>query len=268
MSASDSPKQTTALAPLTYNGQVVRMKGDAISLTDCWKAAGSPAGRGPSDWLALVSTKEFVSAVEASFNAGNPGIETSKGGRGAGKGATFGHWQIGLAYAKYLDPQFHILCNTYVRERIDGRSVAPVSIADDERSKAVIGNMIKNCSGVAIREALSLAIPQIVDEVVRHVSTDARNVATANVSIREVLDRMHVPSKKRRSLQARIFHRLRTHCLLTGTGAVQCVRTGTWLWPVVEATAFIRDSCADLIREHRDKIDRQGRLKLVPREPE
>ncbi|MBN9453874.1 MAG: KilA-N domain-containing protein [Bosea sp.] len=57
------------------------------------KAAGSPSGRAPADWLALVSTKEFVACVEEARNAGNSGI-MAKRGKGGG---TFGHWQIGLA---------------------------------------------------------------------------------------------------------------------------------------------------------------------------
>ena len=32
------------------------------------------------------------------------------------------HWQIALAYAKYLSPEFHMWCNTVVRERMEGHS--------------------------------------------------------------------------------------------------------------------------------------------------
>jgi len=77
-----------------------------LSLTDMWKAHSAPENRRPNDWLALSSTVEFRSAVEATLVAGKSGIQTSRGGRGIG-GVTFAHWQIGLAYAKYLSPDFN-----------------------------------------------------------------------------------------------------------------------------------------------------------------
>ena len=117
--------QTMALT-LVYGETPIGRRAEMLSLTDMWKAAGSPDGRAPSDWLALVTTREFVAAVEAGFNAGISGIETQRGGSGAGRGGTWGHWQIGLAYAKYLSPEFHIWCNTVVREVMDGRSHKPI----------------------------------------------------------------------------------------------------------------------------------------------
>lgn len=106
-------------APLVYNGVVVETRSDMLSLTDMWRAAGSQSGRAPSDWGDLASTKEFVAAVEASFNAGKSGIITKKGRNGG----TWAHWQIGLAYAKYLSPEFHMWCNSVVRDRMEGRIV-------------------------------------------------------------------------------------------------------------------------------------------------
>nr|WP_274704718.1 KilA-N domain-containing protein [Aquabacter cavernae] len=40
-------------------------------------------------------------------------VMTTKRGKGGG---TYAHWQIGLAYAKYLSPEFHMWRNTAVRE--------------------------------------------------------------------------------------------------------------------------------------------------------
>ena len=113
--------QATSLS-LTYNGTLIGRRAEMLSLTDMWRAAGSPDGRAPSDWLALITTKEFVVAVEAGFNAGKSGIETQRGGSGAGRGGTWAHWQIGLAYAKYLSVEFHMWCNTVVRAAMEGRS--------------------------------------------------------------------------------------------------------------------------------------------------
>lgn len=113
---------------LVYQGHIITDKGEMLSLTDMWKAAGSDDARRPSDWLALSSTKEFREAVEATLVAGNTGIQVKRGGRGVG-GETFGHWQIGLAYAKYLSADFHMWCNTQVRAVMEGKM--PSALPDD-----------------------------------------------------------------------------------------------------------------------------------------
>ncbi|MFY9291574.1 MAG: phage antirepressor KilAC domain-containing protein [Methylorubrum rhodinum] len=111
------PPRAGALMPLTYGGKPIHDRGETVSLTDMWRAAGSPKEKRPADWLAQVSTKDFVSHVEATLDAGQSGIQTAKGGRGVG-GSTFAHWQIGLAYAKYLSHDFHMWANTAVRDRM------------------------------------------------------------------------------------------------------------------------------------------------------
>lgn len=54
-----------------------------------------------------------------SLNAPVGRIYSATKGKG---GATFAHWQIGLAYAKYLSPEFHMWCNEVVRERMEAGS--------------------------------------------------------------------------------------------------------------------------------------------------
>nr|USU32923.1 phage antirepressor KilAC domain-containing protein [Methylobacterium sp. OTU13CASTA1] len=118
-----------------------------VSLTDMWRAASSPAEKRPADWLSQVATKEFVSHVEATLDAGQSGIQTSKGGRGIG-GNTFGHWQIGLAYAKYLSHEFHMWANTAVRERMDEvRSTAQLAAPSSPTDPATILQVIQHLQG-------------------------------------------------------------------------------------------------------------------------
>ena len=40
-----------------------------------------------------------------------------------GEWNTWAHWQIGLAYAKYLSPEFHMWCNEVIRDRMEGKSL-------------------------------------------------------------------------------------------------------------------------------------------------
>jgi hypothetical protein len=108
MTANNITTQT-----LVYNGEIIRDKGEHIALTDMWRAHGSDPARQPSNWLASADAKNFIEVL----NPGNSGI-MSKRGKGGG---TYAHWQIALAYAKYLSPEFHMWCNDVVRERMGGK---------------------------------------------------------------------------------------------------------------------------------------------------
>lgn len=101
--------------PLVYKGEVITDKGEALSLTDMWRAQGSPENREPFNW-ARKEGAPFIEAVAMSHNLPDSQVMTTKRGKG---GATFGHWQIALAYAKYLSPEFHMWCNQVVRERME-----------------------------------------------------------------------------------------------------------------------------------------------------
>ena len=124
------------VASLIYNGQLIRDRNEMLSLTDMWRAAGHPEEKRPSDWLAKAGS-EFVEYVALAQNTAVGGILSSTRGR---NGATYAHWQIGLAYAKYLSPEFHMWCNEVVRERFDGnQSVIPQQVLETlERSFGIM----------------------------------------------------------------------------------------------------------------------------------
>ncbi|WP_430430192.1 KilA-N domain-containing protein [Oceanicaulis sp.] len=119
---------------LTYNGCSIREKGEMLSLTDMWKAAGGPDGRAPADWRVLASSVEFANHVAEILNAGKSGNELFKVTRGGRRPGTFAHWQVAIAYAKYLNHDFHMWCNQVVRERMEGsasgQSILPAELSD------------------------------------------------------------------------------------------------------------------------------------------
>jgi hypothetical protein len=96
---------------------------ELVNLTRAWQACGSPAESRPNDFLASVKTKQFINALVEKLNAGNSGnlysaenITQTVRGR---FGGTYAHWQIFLAYAKYLSPDFHMWANQVVKERFE-----------------------------------------------------------------------------------------------------------------------------------------------------
>ena len=104
-----------------------------LNLTDMWRAAGCPDNRRPSDWLLLEETQRFRAYADTHWteadgpvrsNAGHAGIwhldpdgfvATARGRHGG----TWAHWQLALAYARYLSPPFHLWCNTVLRAAIE-----------------------------------------------------------------------------------------------------------------------------------------------------
>jgi KilA-N domain len=129
----------TPTSTLRYQGTPIRLRGAMLNLTDMWQAAGRPENRRPSDWLALEETQRFrayagehwTEAEDPVANAGPAGIctidtdgfvATTRGHQGG----TWAHWQLALAYARYLSPQFHLWCNTVVRAAMERPGGLPV----------------------------------------------------------------------------------------------------------------------------------------------
>lgn len=102
------------------------------------------------DWLSQEQAKRFIEFLADSVGVSEVaknhfGLVSVKRG-GTSRGETFAHWQIGLAYAKYLSPEFHMWCNQVVRERMEGKSVAiadlPPEIAEYIRRTDGISRML------------------------------------------------------------------------------------------------------------------------------
>ena len=119
---------------LTYEGTAIRQRGLMLNLTDMWRAAGSPAYRRPALWLDMEETKRFrlyarrrwsdVRDITSGPNitvgdispAEPDGLVATARGH---KGGTWAHWQLALAYARYLSPAFHAWCNAVVRNAME-----------------------------------------------------------------------------------------------------------------------------------------------------
>ena len=88
----------------TFNGTDV-MFDDArlVNLTAMWKAAGSEENKSPYRWKRFEGAK-FIKHMTSVLNGSKSPIMKAERGKG---GATWAHWQIALAYAKYLSHEFH-----------------------------------------------------------------------------------------------------------------------------------------------------------------
>jgi len=85
-----------------------------------WKAEGEDKARQPANWLASADAQKFIEFMEEVNPriSGTALVYTKKGGKNPG---TWAHWQIALAYARYLSPEFHAYCNSIVRAHMEGK---------------------------------------------------------------------------------------------------------------------------------------------------
>ncbi|MNR28796.1 hypothetical protein D3C85_1461380 [compost metagenome] len=96
------------------------------------------------------------------------------------------------------------------------------------------------------------------------VALDPRVAALAYISANEILDKeWKVPPKGRRSIQRKVLNRIKDHCATGEMKGTRAAYSGTWIFPRQEAIDFVREHCGSMIREHLDKVGRQGVLKLV-----
>ncbi len=112
---------------LVYNGIEVRRDNEFLNLTDMWKASGSDPSKKPAFWL-RDSGKDFVDFIAEAKGLSAAQLLRKQPGNpqlGIG-GATWAHWQIAFAYAKYLSPAFHAWCNEVVRAHLEGRQDHPI----------------------------------------------------------------------------------------------------------------------------------------------
>lgn len=86
-----------------------------INLTEMWRANGSPANQSPYEWRRTAG-KEFIDGLAVSLNTEKSRVMQVGRGKGA---TTWAHWQIGLAYAKYLSHEFHRAANEAFKAHVE-----------------------------------------------------------------------------------------------------------------------------------------------------
>ncbi|SMC70542.1 KilA-N domain-containing protein [Fulvimarina manganoxydans] len=133
---------STAIQHIDLDGADVSLKGEMVSLTGLWKAAGSDPSKKPAKWRELPSTQEFAAHV-ADVIIRKSDIELFAVTRGGKAPGTWAHWQIAMSYARYLDPAFAARCNEIVRERMEEKAVVPAGISSE------ILEMIRRTDGIA-----------------------------------------------------------------------------------------------------------------------
>lgn len=110
-----------------FNGTSIAItEGKMVNMTNLWKASGGKGSQEVKHWVALPSTVKFMGTVASKLNVGKSDLLQSTRGR---NGGTFAHWQIALAYAKYLSPELHMHVNEVFKERLEETANPELSIS-------------------------------------------------------------------------------------------------------------------------------------------
>jgi hypothetical protein len=93
-----------------------RDKSGKISLTDIWRAAGSPSNKALKKWLELESTGSFINTACRFLKVDKDDLIKIQRGK---NGGTWAHKQVALEYAQYLDPRLAVKVNQVFFERLE-----------------------------------------------------------------------------------------------------------------------------------------------------
>jgi hypothetical protein len=241
--------------PLVYEGTRISAKNEMLSLTDMWKAAGSPNNREPFNW-ARKEGAPFIEAVVVTHNLTGSQVMNMKSGKGGG---TWAHWQIAMAYAKYLDPKFHMWCNTIVRSHMEGRPTVGHVPEELERTLGICKMLSHKVT--EIERAIPILIGQTVEAAL---ASDPRRAVLDFVSVRQLLDETKALQKGRNRLNRKIGREMKDRAAASATmGRRQCPHSNVWLYPRELAKTYMLERGNTLVREHNDAVKGQGILKLV-----
>lgn len=108
-------------------GKAIKAGDEMVSLTDLWKAVGEDKKKHPTLWMRSDSTKELLSKCAEMLNLTNSQLWKTQRGHAGG---VYSHWQIALAYAKWLSPELHLAVNDIYRRFQEADPALAESVID------------------------------------------------------------------------------------------------------------------------------------------
>ncbi len=184
---------------ISFQGTPIRRTDERVNLTDMWRAAGSDPAKRPHEWLNLPGTAQFLEYLGENLKAEKSGFEkpaengglfwTERGGRDPG---TWAHWQVGMAYAKYLSPEFHAWCNEVVRAHMEQVQPMVLPSAQIQHLLVTMGRIAEN-HDLGLRTVAG-AVHEVRAEVStlgQRVSAVERHIIARRVDISTATKRIH-----------------------------------------------------------------------------
>jgi hypothetical protein len=108
------PSRSGGVAFIYNNYEVGFDANRLVDVTQMWRANGEVPSKDPRRWAETEQAKGFINTVARTVNLAKNEVWKSK--RGKHLAGTWAHWQVALAYAKYLSHEFHRFVNEAFRE--------------------------------------------------------------------------------------------------------------------------------------------------------
>jgi hypothetical protein len=128
---------------LVYSGHDIRDRNEMLSLTDMWRATKSEPNRCPIDWIRKEGAP-FIEFITHELKVTHGHFEPIQSLRGGSEPGTWAHWQIAMAYAKYLSPEFYAWYNRprFMRTKKAPLPTAGVSLKGGSMARAIHNDAI------------------------------------------------------------------------------------------------------------------------------
>lgn len=174
-------------------GQGVKLTEEMVCLTDLWKASGQGREMAPYEWARIESSEQFIETVAQKQNTGRDRVLKSKRGKGGG---TWAHWQIAMAYAKYLSPELHMQVNELVKRFMDADPSVAESIIDRTENPEDLRRIEARARNVASNKELNGTIAEHggVGKIYARVA-DINNICVTGKPAKELRAEHGLPAK-------------------------------------------------------------------------
>jgi hypothetical protein len=134
-------------------GKAIKAGEEMVSLTDLWKAYGDTNKRNhPSVWGRSAEAKALIDKCAESLKVDNSQLWKVSRGH---EGGTFAHWQIALAYAKWLSPELHLQVNDIYRRFQEADPAIAESVIDRTENAADLARIEARARNKQTNKALN-----------------------------------------------------------------------------------------------------------------
>lgn len=164
-----------------------------VSLTDLWRAAKGKNANHPTKWLGNKESKELVSKLAEKLNVQDSELSQVKRGH---QGGVYAHWQIALAYAKWLSPELHLQVNDVYRRFQEADPAIAESVIDRTEDPAALFRIESRARNKASNRELNSTISQHGGEgrIYAQVA-NVNNIAITGKTAKQIRAENNLPSK-------------------------------------------------------------------------
>ncbi|MDF3606333.1 hypothetical protein PE067_09395 [Paracoccus sp. DMF-8] len=186
-------------------------------------------------------------------------VMASKRGK---NGGTFGHWQIGIAYAKYLSHDFHMWGNQAIREKMEGRA-AHVGLSPEvadaiERSLGIVKMLAHKVT--QIEHSLPVMLEAMTAAAVAAKMADENLLYRRGQTAKQIWDSHGLPEKMRGTT---LWLGNRLDEMGCGVMKAECGNKAIRIYDPDKAAACMKNGLHHKAKVYCSEKWGQGRLRLV-----